>query len=218
MRERLLRRCRESAPGRFLSRAASAAGVERETLYVYAAGLDDVRRTEPPAGVAVSVNRATDVDSAADAEPSTTPPSASTAGVQPSDFVAIASEADGSPVGWALVRLESPVTVEERGLTVRFDGAYLWGLFVDPRERGRGVGSALVAAASEFAASDRVRSAYALVAAENEASRRAFERVGYDRVEVVSRYRLPLVGRYVPALDGFRESDGADGVARNDRV
>jgi ribosomal protein S18 acetylase RimI-like enzyme len=72
---------------------------------------------------------------------------------------------------------------------VRFDGAYLWHLYVDPEDRGRGLGSALLARALSFAAEDRVDAAYALVAKDNVPSQRAFEARGFEVVDEVAYYR-----------------------------
>lgn len=150
----------------------------------------------------MAVRRATEVASSLPAE-GPRPPAASSSGVHDSDFVAVATAGD-AVVGWLVLRVETPVFVEERGFALRFGGAYLWRLFVASAHRRRGIGSALVRAAAAFARSDYVGTAFALVEADNVSSRRLFESVGFEAVDAVTRYRLPVVGRYVPSPSGRR--------------
>lgn len=190
-----------------LAGVGNAVGVQREAMCVYASEFEAVESPEAPADVSVEVVRATEVASVVQEGGSTTP-DASSAGVHDSDFVALATDADGAVVGWTCLRVETPVVVEERGVIISFDGAYLWGLFVVPGERRRGIGTALVRAASTFADADRVGCAYALVESDNERSRRLFESAGYEHVDSVTGFRLPVIDRHVPSLGGRRSYDG----------
>jgi GNAT superfamily N-acetyltransferase len=126
-----------------------------------------------------------------------------TAGVEPSDLVATAS-ADGAIVGWAFARVDPPLRVRECVRTLVFEGAYMWGLFVESPARGRGVGGALVSALTDSVARDRYGSAFALVERANARSRRVFERVGYRCVD--ETVRVAVGGRRPPtgALLGTR--------------
>jgi len=99
-------------------------------------------------------------------------------------------------LGWAFARVDSPVRVEECVRPLAFKGAYLWGLFVEPRARSRGVGAALAGALTDAVARDRYGSAFALVDRSNARSRRVFERVGYRCVD--ETVRVTVGGRRPP--------------------
>lgn len=179
--------------GRALYDALDHLGITGTSMYVYAVELDaaDVDR-EPPDDVALDVVRASELD---------VQPDEDFEDLAESDFVVFARDADARPApelreadadavrGWGFLTLERPVAVTELAATVRFDGAYLWHLYVDPEDRGRGLGSALLASALSFAAADRVDAAYALVAKDNVPSQRAFEARGFDVVDEVAYYR-----------------------------
>ncbi|WP_323677036.1 GNAT family N-acetyltransferase [Halorubellus sp. PRR65] len=195
--------------GRAVYDALDALGVTGTSMYVFAVELDaaDVDR-EPPDDVAVEVVRASELSPRPDED---------FADLAPSDFVVLARDAaapsadelrecDADAVrGWAFLTLERPVEVTELAATVRFDGAYLWDLYVDPADRGRGLGSALLARALSFAAEDRVDAAYALVAKDNAPSRRAFEARGFAAVDEVAYYRAFAWERRHGPLHGDRE-------------
>lgn len=117
-----------------------------------------------------------------------------TSGAEPSDLVAVAradDRPDGSTgdavVGWAFARVDPPVRVVECVRPLAFEGAYLWGLFVESPARGGGVGAALVSALTDAVAGDRYGSAFALVERSNARSRRVFERVGYRCIDETVR-------------------------------
>lgn len=185
-----------------LAAMADALGVERDRVLVYAGNLDTVEPPASPRRVSVVVRRATEVAATVPAE-GPRPPDASSSGVHDSDFVAVAT-AEDAVVGWLVLRVETPVCVEDRGFALRFEGTYLWRLFVVSAHRRRGVGSTLVRSAAAFARSNHVGAAFALVETGNVSSRRLFESVGFEAVDAVTRYRLPVVGRYVPSPSGRR--------------
>ena len=118
-----------------------------------------------------------------------------TTDAEPTDLVATAS-VDGGVVGWAFARVDSPMCVGECVRPLVFEGAYLWGLFVESGARGRGVGAALVSAVTDAVARDRYGSAFALVERSNGRSRRVFERVGYRCVDETAR--VTVGGRRPP--------------------
>lgn len=125
-------------------------------------------------------------------------------GLEPDDYVAMAA-VDGDVVGWVFVRVERPVTVARAGSELRFDGPYLWGLFVDPDVRGRGIGSALVTAATRFGSVGADVPVYALVEAENGASRRLFERLAFEQVDCIRRRRRDGILARLRSGDPVRE-------------
>jgi len=96
----------------------------------------------------------------------------------PGDRLVVAAAA-GEPVGWCCLS-DRPVYVPELHRRLRFEGAYLWRLYVVPDERDRGVGTAVVAravrAAAERPGTDRI---VALVAPDNVPSRKAFDALGF---------------------------------------
>ncbi|NHN40299.1 GNAT family N-acetyltransferase [Halorubellus sp. JP-L1] len=215
-----LHRLRRSRPGRALAAGLSRLGLARTSMVVYArplgstdeeaAQFDDVpsavdempldatRSGETPPDVTLDVVRASELSIR---------PSPEFEDLAPSDFVVLARDASApeSVHGWVFVTLERPVSVTELSTTVRFDGAYLWGLFVAPSERERGVATVLLSRAVAFAGSDRVEAAYALVAAENAPSRRAFETVGFEAVDEVSYQRAFVWERRRGSLHADRE-------------
>jgi ribosomal protein S18 acetylase RimI-like enzyme len=189
--------------GRAVYEALDRLGVTGTSMYVYARSLEEYEPDrEPPADVAIDVVRASEL---------TVAPDPDFGDLRPADFVAVARDAEGPPAtsldagavadsgegggdtgvyGWVFLTLERPVEVTELSATVRFDGAYVWHLYVNPGSRGRGIASALVAAALEFAAGDRLDSAYALVAKDNVPSQRVFAARGFEVVDEVAYYRV----------------------------
>jgi ribosomal protein S18 acetylase RimI-like enzyme len=138
---------------------------------------------ELPDGVSLRVERASDID---------VRPGAGFLELSPGDYAVMAS-ADDEVVGWVFVRVERPVVVDRPGVSVTFDGAYLWGLYVDPPHRGRGLGAALLSAATAFVERGRSTSAFALVDAENDRSSALFDRLEYamiDEIAVTRRQSL----------------------------
>jgi len=196
------------------ARALALGGLRWDALCVYAIALDAF---EPiggsPEGVTVAVETVADAPDVP----------AETTSATPADLVAVASadhstdepavESTDGPVrgsteeptvdsteseilGWAFARVDSPVRVEECVRPLAFKGAYLWGLFVEPRARSRGVGAALAGALTDAVARDRYGSAFALVDRSNARSRRVFERVGYRCVD--ETVRVTVGGRRLP--------------------
>ncbi|MFC6953691.1 GNAT family N-acetyltransferase [Halorubellus litoreus] len=167
-------------------------GVRHEAMCVYATSLEEgTVATRLPPGVEVDVERVGDV--------SNLPASAAT-DAAPSDFVAVARDtADGTPggvLGWAFARVDAPVRVGECVRPLAFEGAYVWGLFVEPAVRGDGVGTALVTTLTARVARDRTGAAFALVGRSNASSRAVFERVGFECVAETTR--LAVLGRHPP--------------------
>lgn len=173
-------------------------GVDWEPMCVYATALAEVPEGgRAPSSVDVAVERVADLSDV---------PASATVDAEPSDVVAVArrSEDDasrgegsrGAVVGWAFARVDAPVRVRECVRPLAFEGAYVWGLYVDPSVRGQGVGTALVAAVTARVARDRYGAAFALVARSNATSRQLFERVGYECVGETAR--VSVFGRRPP--------------------
>ena len=87
--------------------------------------------------------------------------------------VVVGATIDGELVGYGILSPRS-VEVPEIGGVVEPDGVYLWDLYVDPAYRGRGLGTALLWRARIDAIAADTGTVEALVAADNEPSRRAF--------------------------------------------
>lgn len=172
-------------PAAAVARARSLDVVEWGQMCVYANGLEGFEPIDDlPESVDVVVER---VEHARGLP-------TETSGAEPSDLVAVAradDRPDGSTgdavVGWAFARVDPPVRVVECVRPLAFEGAYLWGLFVESPARGRGVGAALVSALTDAVAGDRYGSAFALVERSNARSRRVFERVGYQCIDETAR-------------------------------
>lgn len=118
----------------------------------------------------------------------------------------VAAVADDRVVGVQPVTTDRPFHVEPLDRTIRFDGAYFWGLYVDADWRRRGVATALVARALAFVA-ERTELARVdtLVGVDNVPSKRVLRGVGFEREHVRSYYRL---GRF--ERRSKREVDGAE--------
>jgi L-amino acid N-acyltransferase YncA len=196
--------CGSSVLGRVSAAAVaglrSLGAVRWEEMCVYASALEAF---EPVDAAPDDVRVAVDLVEDARALPT------ETAGAEPSDLVATAS-ADGVVVGWAFARADPPLRVGECVRLLVFEGAYVWGLFVESPARGRGVGATLVSALTDAVARDRYGSAFALVESSNARSRRVFERVGYRCVD--ETLRVAVGGRRPPtgALLGARTYTDAD--------
>lgn len=91
---------------------------------------------------------------------------------------------DGDLVGYCILSPRS-VLVKEIGGVVEPDGVYLWDLYVEPAYRGRGLGTALLWRARVDGVVAETGTVEALVAADNEPSRRAFRSAGFAPTEQV---------------------------------
>lgn len=102
--------------------------------------------------------------------------------VSPDDRVVLARRG-GDVVGCCCLS-DRPVYVPELRRRLRFDGAYLWRLYVEPQCRGHGIGSAIVARAVRASAAEfDVGRLVALVAPDNLPSRKAFRGLGFRPTE-----------------------------------
>lgn len=122
----------------------------------------------PPQGVRL------DVGSAA----AELPPALRDAPVAPTDRVVVARR-DGRAVGHCCCS-DREVYVPELHRRLRPPGTYVWRVYVDTEERGRGLGTALVARAVDSARTDaEPEVASALVAPDNPPSRRLFRGLSF---------------------------------------
>lgn len=107
----------------------------------------------------------------------------------PGDLL-VRAEQRGTSVGHCCLS-DRPVYVPELRRRFTFEGSYLWNLYVTPAERGRGIGTAIVAravtATAASLAADRV---VALVAPDNLPSRKAFAGLGFRPTERYTSYGL----------------------------
>lgn len=109
--------------------------------------------------------------------------------VAPSDLI-VTAVSQGEPVGY-LVLSDRPVWVPALRRRLSLPGGYVWRVYVDPGERGQGIGTTLVSEAIRIAATtlDVVR-INALVAPDNVPSRRAFARLGFTTAERYTTFGL----------------------------
>ncbi len=106
----------------------------------------------------------------------------------PEDLV-LTAERDGETIGYCVLS-DRPAYVPELHRRLEFPGGYVWRVYVDPAERGQGVGTSLVDESVRVAAEHfDAPSVSALVAPDNLPSRRAFESVGFE-----ARERLTTLG------------------------
>lgn len=96
--------------------------------------------------------------------------------------VVVGATIDGELAGYCVVS-PRPVLVKEIGGVVDPTGVYLWDLYVRPAYRGRGLGTALLWRARTGDLVAEAGTVEALVAADNEPSRRAFRSAGFEPSE-----------------------------------
>lgn len=104
---------------------------------------------------------------------------APTAELQSEEVVIAALDRD-TPVGYLFCSLDATHAIEPLERSYTFDGAYVRRVFVTPEHRQRGVATALVSAACEWARERGAGSVTALVARDNRPSRRLFEHRGFE--------------------------------------
>ena len=140
----------------------------------------DFNTVEPPAGVRLSAAKAAD----------RVPDRLAQAPLAPVDTIVWAHR--GTETIGSCCLSHRPVYVPELHRRLKFDGTYLWKLFVAPAERGRGIGSAIIGQAIESSAAS-VAKIEALVAPDNIPSRHAFSGCGFQPVE---RFTSLGIGRH----------------------
>jgi aminoglycoside 6'-N-acetyltransferase I len=74
---------------------------------------------------------------------------------------------------------------------------YLEGWYVEPEQRGKGIGRALVRKAEAWAAASGCKEMASDAEFANKLGRAAHEKLGYEEVEVLAHYRKPLESRIV---------------------
>lgn len=98
------------------------------------------------------------------------------AGVGEGDALILLALDEGRPVGMAGIARE----IGQR----RRHRSTLWGVWVDPSQRGRGVGRQLVSTALEWARQREVRAVYLEVVENEDPARSLYTRLGFVRREV----------------------------------
>jgi aminoglycoside 6'-N-acetyltransferase I len=74
---------------------------------------------------------------------------------------------------------------------------YLEGWYVEPEQRGKGIGRALVRKAEAWAAANGCKEMASDAEFANKLGRAAHEKLGYEEVEVLAHYRKSLESRIV---------------------
>lgn len=115
----------------------------------------------------------------------------------------LVAEADGTVVGYVRVAPVTPLPENAHVLGIA-------GLAVAPAARGRGVASALLAAAAQHARERGARKLSLRVLSTNEAALRLYERLGFNR-EGTLREEFLIEGRYVDDVLMARHLGGSPG-------
>lgn len=103
----------------------------------------------------------------------------------------VVAVADDRVVGVQPVTIDRPFHVHPLERTIEFDGAYFWGLYVDPEWRRRCIATAVVARALAFVADRTAQTrVQTLIGADNVPSKRVLTGAGFERERVRSYYRL----------------------------
>jgi RimJ/RimL family protein N-acetyltransferase len=174
--------------------ALKTLGITATRLYEYEVGVDDIDGPQSPAlpddtridRVPASQARARglDIDFSIPVD------------LRDDEWVMVAS-ADGRPVARTVVTDASAPYEDALERAVPVAGAYVRKVFVVPDRRGEGVASATLRAALSLARDDLgVKTATALIAADNRPSRRLFEACGFERGAVHEYVRVGPFSRY----------------------
>ena len=97
-----------------------------------------------------------------------------------SDELVVAALEDGRPRGYLFCSIDATHEIHPLERKLRFEGAYIRRVFVDPDHRNRGIATALVGETCRLARERGAERATALVALDNSPSRALFERHGFD--------------------------------------
>ncbi|QRV13675.1 GNAT family N-acetyltransferase [Haloterrigena salifodinae] len=97
-----------------------------------------------------------------------------------SDELVVAALEDGRPRGYLFCSVDATHEIHPLERELRFEGAYIRRVFVDPDHRNRGIATALVGETCRLARERGAERATALVALDNSPSRALFERRGFD--------------------------------------
>ncbi|WP_136603492.1 GNAT family N-acetyltransferase [Salinigranum halophilum] len=174
--------------GRAVYDTLARAGITATVMYEYVTNLDSTRDRE-------SVQAGYDVDGC---NPGRIEPlDAPVDELQHDERIIVAFE-EGEPRGYLFVSIDVTHQIVPLEQTVSFDGAYIRRVYVHPAHRNRGIATALVAAACQWAADRDAGRATALVALDNKPSRRLFEQSGFEPRRVHRYARIgPVTHRSV---------------------
>ncbi|WP_158059328.1 GNAT family N-acetyltransferase [Halorussus halophilus] len=162
-------------------------GVKVSKMHLYGANLDDFE-AEQTAFETVSFDvRASDE--------LTPPPSQDASALTCEDDVVVAV-ADGDPVGFQTLSLDRAVYMSPVERELEFE-AFLWGLYVTPNYRRRGIATELIRRSLALARERGADEAYTLVALDNGISKRALTTNGFEPSREVSYYKFRRFERRV---------------------
>jgi GNAT superfamily N-acetyltransferase len=159
--------------------ALKAAGATATRMYEYVASLEALPDRRLPESVTVERRSGEEVDAATRAD---------FADPASGDDVLVAREG-GAVVGYLFVS-DRTVHVAALDADLRFEGAYVWRVFVEPAQRRRGIATGLIARSLSLARERGCGSVHALIAADNRPSQWAFDACGFRRRHVYSYVKL----------------------------
>lgn len=163
-------RLTRTEPARRLYETLKRVGITGTRMYQYVADPTDGRGADGDAdGVRFEVRSPADVGDEYDAF----------AELLPEERVVCAVDGD-EIVGYLFVSVDAVHRVRPLEETLRFDGAYVRRVFVRPDYRNRGVATALVSRARDWARGRGATAVHALVALDNAPSRWTFEANGFE--------------------------------------
>lgn len=179
-------RLTRSRPARRAFEALSDLGVTVARLERFERGFGvPIPAHDPPDGIAVAV-----------ASPATPRPERADRPEAADTDLVVSAVHDGTVVGIQPIVTGGSAVVSPLARRLEFDGAYLWGLYVDPAWRRRGTATALVSRAlSELADRTTAASAHTLVGADNLPSKRVLRSAGFERRGLRSYYRVGPIER-----------------------
>ncbi|MDS0294054.1 GNAT family N-acetyltransferase [Halogeometricum luteum] len=178
-------RLTRTGPARRLYETSKRAGITGTRMYQYVADPTDGRGADGDVdGVRFEVRRPEEAGEEYDAF----------AELLPEERVLCALDG-GEIAGYLFVSVDAAHRVHPLEETLRFDGAYVRRVFVRPDRRNRGIATALVSRARDWARERDAAAVHALVALDNAPSRWTFEANGFEPRHEHVYYRLFCLSR-----------------------
>jgi GNAT superfamily N-acetyltransferase len=167
--------------------------------------LDEFREVAPPTGI--TIRRATEADLPALVEIMSRRDVERFGDHVARGLICFVAWEGERPIGyaWNADRFTSDMTATACPLALPPTASYLWNLYVTPRRRGHGVGSALASARLRLARDRGLREGWTMIAPTNRASLRAVAKTAGPNARVIGELRyLKLLAR---VYGQFRPSD-----------
>lgn len=164
--------------GRAVYDALARVGITATEMIEYVTALEDAPAADGGPGVGTDADGRTGYTVEV-CDPSTVEPLDAPVEELQSDELVVAALEDGRPRGYLFCSVDATHEIHPLERELRFEGAYIRRVFVDPDHRDRGIATAMVGETCRLARERGAERATALVALDNGPSRALFERHGF---------------------------------------